>query len=239
MKLYDGIIQETEDVLSAKMPKRYSYDPRKSWKDTGSGELVMRRDAAYELGGSGHPSVNYTCATTSGRITENEILVYGPDLQEIRADVPFARILFLETKDLGEESDTEKAYESIRNLEFVRYHVYPEGYMIRVSSESKQEQVRVSRKAIRGGITFARVGADYITKYLARPEVRYVRVIFITEPALAEKLQPYADRVDAITKTLTHILDGIPTDCGSCQMKPVCDEVDGMRELHMGQKKAQ
>ena len=54
---------------------------------------------------------------------------------------------------------------------------------------------------------------------------------------LVEKLTPNAGKVDAITKTLTHILDGLPTDCGHCSLKPVCDEVEGMRELHLGKKK--
>ena len=26
----------------------------------------------------------------------------------------------------------------------------------------------------------------------------------------------------------------MPTDCGSCSLKPICDEVEGMKELHFG-----
>ena len=63
-----------------------------------------------------------------------------------------------------------------------------------------------------------------------------MRVIFVTDGELVEKLKPFAGKVDDITKTLTHILDGLPTDCGHCSMKPICDEVDGMRELHLGRK---
>ena len=52
-----------------------------------------------------------------------------------------------------------------------------------------------------------------------------------------ERLKPIAKKADDITKTLSHILDGLPTDCGHCQLKPVCDEVEGMREMHLGKKK--
>ena len=89
-----------------------------------------------------------TCVTTSGLITEDEVYVYGPDLPDIRADVPFAKIVLLETNDLGESEDEEKAYRTIRNIEFVRYHVFPVGYMVRVSAQSNEEQVRVSKKVI-------------------------------------------------------------------------------------------
>ena len=197
----------------------------------------MLRDAAFELGGSGCPSASYTCATTSGLISEDEILLYGPDLPEITGDCAFAKIVLLETEDLGEAEDSEKAYQAIRNLEFVRYHVFPIGYMVRVSSESNREQVRVSKKVVRAGIRFAYVGGTYIRKYKAIPGVKHVRVIFVTDEKIVNALQPFAGKVDDITKTLTHILDGLPTDCGHCSLKPVCDEVEGMRELHMGKKK--
>ena len=142
-----------------------------------------------------------------------------------------------EPDDLEEDKDSEKAFAAIRNLEFVRYHVFPKGYMVRVSARSNQEQIRISRNALENGISFAKVGALYIRKYKEVSGVKNVRVIFITEKELVEKLLPNADKVDTITKTLTHILDGMPTDCGHCSMKPVCDEVDGMKELHLGKRK--
>ena len=37
-----------------------------------------------------------------------------------------------------------------------------------------------------------------------------------------------------ITGTLTHILEGLPTDCSVCALKDVCEEVEGMKELHFG-----
>ena len=237
MKLYDAIIRQTEECLSGASLIRYPYDRKHIWKNRETSELIMLRDAAFELGGSGLPSVNYTCVTTSALINEDEVVVCWPDLPEIRKDVPFAKIVLLEVNDLGELTDEEKAYQSIRGIEFVRYHVFPAGYMVRVSSVSHEEQVRVSRKVISAGIRFSYVGAAYIRKYKALPEVKHVRVIFVTDPEIVGRLQPFAGKVDGITKTLTHILDGLPTDCGHCKMKAVCDEVEGMREMHLGSRK--
>jgi CO dehydrogenase/acetyl-CoA synthase beta subunit len=237
MKLYDNLIDATMTELSRAEGVRSSFDRLSAWKCLDNSEFIMQRDAALELGGAGMPSVNYTCVTTSGKVTEDEVIVYGNDINQIKGDTAFARIVILETGDLGEEQDQEKAFQAIRNLEFVRYHVFPEGYMVRVSSQSNQEQVRISSNARNKGINFARVGAAYIAKYKELDLVRNVRVIFITRKELVETLMPNADKVDAITKTLTHILDGMPTDCGHCSMKPVCDEVEGMRELHLGKKK--
>ncbi len=238
MKLYDAIMDHTEKTLAEAKMRRFPYDTARIWKDRGQSELIMLRDAAFELGGSGTPSVNYTCASTSDRVTEDEVFLYGPDLCEIKEDTAFARIVFLRTDDLGESTDEEKAFAAIRNLDFVRYHVYPVGYMVRVSSQSNREQVRVSKRVISAGISFAYVGAAYIRKFKEVDAVRNVRVIFVTDPDLVAALTENADKVDAITKTLTHILDGLPTDCGHCSMKAVCDEVEGMKELHLGKKAA-
>ena len=237
MKLYDNLIDETGKELEKLQVRKISFDPKDAWKCLENTEFIMQRDAGLELGSEGKPSVNYTCVTTSGKVDEDEILIYGKDINEISGATAFARIVILETEDLGEEADQEKAFQAIRNLEFVRYHVFPEGYMVRVSSQSNQEQVRISSDALKKGISFAKVGASYISKYKAVDKVKKVRVIFITDSALVEALRPNADKVDAITRTLTHILDGMPTDCGHCSMKPVCDEVEGMRELHLGKKK--
>ena len=124
MKLYDSIINETDLILQAGVCRHTPPDPARIWKDRKESELIMLRDAAFELGGSGHNSVNYTCVTTTPNlIPEDEIIVCGPDLPDIREDVPFARIILLETEDLMEQTDTEKAYRAIRDIEFIRSRV--------------------------------------------------------------------------------------------------------------------
>ena len=238
MKLYDNMIDVTMEALSHFQGRRVAAGEAKAWKCLENTEFIMQRDAALELGGAPEPSVNYTCVSTSGKVNEDEILVYGDDIGQIKGRCGFARVVILETEDLGEEKDQEKAFQAIRNLEFVRYHVFPEGYMVRVSSQSNQEQVRISRQALKRGIDFAGVGAAYINKYKAVEGVKNVRIVFVTDSSLVKEILPNADKVDAITKTLTHILDGMPTDCGHCSLKPVCDEVEGMKELHLGKKKS-
>jgi len=236
MKLYDQLIRKTLDDLKPLTPTVRPYSAGQCWKDNGRSLLVMQRDAAYELGGSGKPSANFTCVTTSSELVgEDRVELYGKDLSALSGDVSFARVAILEVEDLGD--DEEAAYRAIRNMEFVRYHVYPDGYMVRVSSESNQEQVRISKQALKKGISLGSVGNTYIQRYKAIGGVKHVRLLFFTNQAIVSELSARAKKIDEITSTLTHILDGMPTDCGHCSMKPVCDEVEGMRELHLGKKK--
>jgi len=95
--------------------------------------------------------------------------------------------------------------------------------------------VRVSKKAISGGISFKSIGASYVTEYKKDANVLNATVIFITTPkADYAGLQALAKKSVAVTGTLTHILEGLPTDCSVCSLKDICDEVEGMKELHFG-----
>ena len=183
MELYNTIIEKIDGLLGSTQPKRYEYDPAKCWEDVGGNQLVMMKEAAYELGGDNKPAVNYACVTsTDGFADRDEILVYGRDLREINGSVPFARIAVIKVKELsGEnEEDTEPLFRAIQDIDFVKYHVYPKGYMIRSSSDSFREQVRVSKEAVRSGITFEQVGNSYISQFKKNPDILSVKMIFLT-----------------------------------------------------------
>ena len=185
MELYNSIIRQTEELYGSSVPHRYAYDPQRAWPDTGEFELVMLRDAAYELGGGSRSAVNFTCVTTSPKLIDrDEIVVVGPDLGQIKGDCDYARITLLRVGDIesDDETDTDQAFRAIQDMDFVKYHVFPKGYMIRTSSESSREQVRLSRDAVRGGISFERVGADFIRQYKKNTSILNVRIIFLTAP---------------------------------------------------------
>ena len=68
MDLYNKIIRKTEESFGSSVIRRYEFDPAKAWKDSGQSELVMLRDAAYELGGDDKPSANFSCVTTDATL---------------------------------------------------------------------------------------------------------------------------------------------------------------------------
>jgi CO dehydrogenase/acetyl-CoA synthase beta subunit len=222
------------------VPKKYAYNPDKTWEDVGGNQLIMMKESAYELGGDNKPAVNYACISSDDYVTEDEIWVYGKDLNEISGSVSFARIVLVKVDSLkGEgEEDTEPLFRAIQDIDFVKYHVYPKGYMIRSSSDSFREQVRVSKDAVKKGISFEQVGNSYIKEYKKNPNVLAVRVIFATvDDADYAEMRKDAKKVRDITKTLSKILEGMATDCHSCSLKEICDEVEGLKELHFGKEK--
>ena len=234
MELYNSLINDTRAQLEGLSAKVWNYAPADCWADTGASELVLQRDAAYEMGALGKGSANYVLFTSSSELVDkDQVILYGPDMGQIKGDCDFARIVLLRVGVL--DDDDEAVYRTLKDIEFAKYHVYPEGYMVRMSPESSREQVRVSKKALGKGISFRSVWASYVAEYKKDANVLNATVIFITDPkADYAALQAAAKKASAVTGTLTHILEGLPTDCSICALKDICDEVEGMKELHFG-----
>ena len=234
MELYNSLIKESNSLLEKGSPRVWEYKPGDAWKDIGSSELVLQKDAAYELGAMGKGSANYVLFTSSPELVDkDQILLYGADLGEIKGEVDFARIVLLRVGLI--DGDDEAVYRTLKDIEFAKYHVYPEGYMVRMSPESYREQVRVSKQALKKGISFKNIGANYITAYKKDPNVLNATVIFVTAPGYDYgAMKKLAKKANDVTGTLTHILEGLPTDCSVCALKDICDEVEGMKELHFG-----
>ncbi len=234
MELFNTLIRDTKALLEKGSPKVWDYNERACWNDIGSSELVLQKDAAFELGASGRGSANYVLFTSSEElVNRDQVLLYGPDLKDIKGDCDFARIVLLRVGVL--DDDDEQVYRILKDIEFAKYHVYPEGYMVRMSPESYREQVRVSKKAIKKGAGFQGIGNGYIKAYKKDPNVLNATVIFVTAPGYDfAAMKDTAKKANDITNTLTHILEGLPTDCSVCSLKGICDEVEGMKELHFG-----
>lgn len=231
MEIFNNCISDVEKILSGIPALQWDYDPTQCWETTDRSELIMLREAAFELGGSGKPALSFHCFTTDERFVPGDsVRLYGPDLSLLKADTAFARIVLISTQDVGED---DAAYRALQDIEFYRYHVFPTGYMVRALSEDSREQVRVSRSAVRAGISFRTVGYDYIREYKKDPNVRSVQVLFVTDPdADHTALKKTGKTASDITRSLNTILEGLPTDCDSCGLREICDEVEGMRELH-------
>lgn len=68
--------------------------------------------------------------------------------------------------------------------------------------------------------------------------MKAVSVIYVTEDlGIFPMLSANAKKVDDITITLNKVLSGMNFDCATCNLKAICDEVEGLRELHFKNRK--
>ncbi len=225
MKFFDSLIVETEKLISS-FPKKILLKDN-PWNDIGQNQMIMRRDIAFELEGVGFNLV------TSDNVSD-EIVLVGDNLGEIKDNRQFARITVVGIEEGGDE---QKAYNLIKKIDYVKYHTFPDGYMMRSTSRSHKEAVRVSKSAIKNGIDFGAVGSLFIEKYKEIPAVKGVKVIFITQAnACYSEAERIANKNYEITETLNHVMNSVTFDCDTCNLKAICDEVEGMKELHFNKK---
>lgn len=235
MKLYDNIIKDTLDLLSPYPYKEWTAG-EKLWTQSTRNEVLFSSDAAYELGG-GKESAAFTVITaTENLIPAGKIRLYGNDLNEIIDNTPFARLVFIQTEEFGQE-DASDCYNAVKEIEYIIYGIFLKGYMTRVSPIERKEQVRIAKSAIRDGISFETVGNALIKKFKQNPRVASASVIFVTDNLpVFKRLSSNAAKIDDITLALNKVLNDIDFDCGSCNLKFICDAVEGMKELHFKKK---
>ena len=224
MKFFDSLVRETETLLD--LYSRKILSPISPWKDVEQNQMILLRDTAFELDGVGFNLV------TSAEITDC-ILLVGDDLDNIRENRRYARISLIQIQP-GSNSQAE--YDLIKKIDYVKYHVFPEGFMMRSASHSRQEAVRVSKASIKKGINFQQIGSLLIEKYHQIPAVKGVTVIFVTDPHIDyAQLNQIAGKSHAVTETLNHVMNKVVFDCDNCNLKVICDEVEGMKALHFRQ----
>lgn len=223
MRFFDKQIGEFQREIDGKSKSVFEFHG-KLWEDAGRNEIVMQRDAAFELQGTGFELF------TSEKLSDDGVVVIGKDLKDLKDKSPFARVSLIELDDI---SDEQTAHDTVRKIEYIKYHYFPKGYMVRTNSLSFAENVRVSKKAIKDGISFEKVGSLLISKYRENSAVKAVKVFFITDKTVDySKVQGLSEKSREITEALDHVIRDLNLDCNTCKLKAICDEVEGMKELH-------
>lgn len=233
MKLYDSTISKSLELAGSELK---SLPVSSNVKNLEEKVFIFPDDSAVELGASNCES-GYIIAYTTDKnlVTDDEILLRGNDIKDLSGDVPFARItIVLLDEDAEQNFDKEqKVYRILRDIEYKRYKVNPDGYMIRVNTNLLREGGRVSKAAKAKGLSFSDVGTILKDAYKQDKNVKAVKQIFITDPTFAfSSFNQVAKLNEGITVTLDHILKNLKMDCATCSFKDICDTIEGMRDIH-------
>lgn len=233
MKLYDSTIQKSLELAGSELK---SLPVSSSWKNLDEKVFLFPDDGAIELGATGKDSGYLIAYTTDEKLVEkDEILLRGKDIKDLSGDVPFARIAIILLDEDSEQSfgKEQKVYRVLRDIEYKRYKVNPDGYMIRVNTNLLREGGRVSKSAKANSLSFSDVGTILKGAYKQDKNVKAVKQIFITDPSFDfAAFSQVAKLNEGITVTLDHILKNLKMDCATCSFKDICDTIEGMRDVH-------
>ena len=237
MKLYDEVISKIIGLTNQNNPTQLLAN-RTDWPLVSDRSMILRSEMAYELGCDLFPGFGATILTDNAELVpKDEIVLCGEDLNALKENRAYIRCALVRVRDAA-VGEGNALYNAIRKMEYIRYHFYPEGFMMRVSASKNKESVRISRAALGNGLDFSKVGSRMVEAFHENPAVEAVKIIYVTQ-----KDFPYKDmellfaQSEEITKTIDHMLRDVNMDCNVCNLKSVCDEVEGLRELHYGNNK--
>ena len=234
MHLYDSIIEAALQLLSPYPRRIRPYDEALVWPETAGDRLILKRDTACEPGGGAHAVGALLPTARESFVWDDRVECIGPDIAALSGACSYARLTLVRLAEV--HADDTAMYHGLRDIDFAKFAVHPDGFALRVSAKAHREQVCVDRNAHAAGISFERVGMNLIRQYKRQPLVQHVRLLFVTDPAVDyAALSALAVRANDITKAMNRVLEGLATDCATCDLKVVCDAVEGMRELHFGQ----
>lgn len=227
MELFDTEIEEVLSLLSSTNKKELPIT-NIFLEDVGKNNMIFSDEMAYELGGCMCDSLSFELSS-SKYIEEDKLYLIGKDINEINEDTSFSRITLLNVKD--EDLKGDALYDEIEKIKLTKYRVSPKGYMLRTSTGDK-EKVRISKELGKNG-SFSTIGSMYLHAYHQLPFVRNVQIIFITNDTLQKEFKMIAHKRKDIVETIDHILKGmLINDCNACSVKELCDEVEGLRQIH-------
>ena len=236
MNLYDDALRRLWELLPRTPDRTAAYSPSLCAPEGNKSEILFSGDTAYELGGGGKPSV---CGVLFGAPTadRDEVVLYGPDLCELDRDAPFAHFTVVSLKDDGKDA---QYAEQLKDVAFRVFQLYPAGFHIRISPSLAKEQARVAKAALRQTppLSLINVGCSLIRLFKEHPLTDRVKTIFVTRPDVDfTALSALGRKAKQITDAVESMAGDNPLDCAACKMKPICDEVDGLRELHFKSQK--
>jgi len=234
MKIYDDIILKLNQINTDQNCKATDIPVHTvDWPSVTDREMILRGDMAYELGTERNIGIGSLLVTDDSQLVSGDsITLIGPDLPEIGKDTNYARIAIVRAEDevLGKG---QALYSVIRGLEFTRYHFYPKGFMLRISATQKKESVRVGKRALQDGLNFEKVGNLMIEEFKKNKIIQAVKLIYITDPDYDfDALRKLTEDAEKITKTIDHISQNVVMDCAACNLQEICEEVEGLKELH-------
>lgn len=179
-RLFDTIIKRTNALFEGMTPTVWAYDEKDVLDNTT--EVMLIQKEGIRIGGSLPGGANYTIPTGDTSLgIEDQILLYGPDLDAVADGAPYARFTFLV---LNDEGLTEiQLFNMILDLHNSKHHVRPEGLFVDNTQAGKYEILFLTDDLRKKGISFRQLGSSYIAEQKKNPRVLNVKQVFVTDPA--------------------------------------------------------
>jgi len=240
MGIFDRDILQVRELLGQVASKRGCKEWRVSeinpWPG-GKGNLhIPAPDTSVELGPPELPSILMTLITDNpGSVQDGLINLMGPDIDDLAGrKAPLAKIFFIEASGLAEED----LWDFYLGVNLARLDVSLWGYMTRASSGMRREWCRISRDALKKGLSIAHIGAAEIACVKRLPSVTAAEMAALASSREdASAFAEVASKVDRVASALCKLSNEILHDCETCRFSDLCPTLPSLTRLRESKKK--
>jgi CO dehydrogenase/acetyl-CoA synthase beta subunit len=231
MELFTHAIESLRIFIDSISPKKSCFEkPFTPWPEGGSRNIVLAQDMGLELVSPQLESVSWVLWTGNvSAIEDGKTTLIGPDFFEsVGKSLPFGKVVLAGVEGFTEDN----AYERHKELEYLRYNLDLQGFMMRAVSQYMKEWCRISRDALSNGFSAQILGRSLINHFREKPYVRAVEVIiFTSSTADIKRLREITAPAEKIISAMNKMISETDHECGTCDYQNVCDEVDGLKVM--------
>ncbi len=233
MIIHDTYLTQIEKILKDSSVGKEVSIVKDSWEMKKNSDYILDSETALELGSTSVKNASITLCTCEKNF-QDKIIVIGNDIQKLSGKVEnFAKVVMVSLESIDDENEL---FRRVKSASRARLGINFKGTMLKATSTESLECFRISKDAYKKGINLSIVGSALINKIKQQEGVKNVQVYYIVDnKKLSDDIINYQDKVNQATAALNHVFDGMELDCGSCAIKEVCDEVEGMRDSHKKQ----
>jgi CO dehydrogenase/acetyl-CoA synthase beta subunit len=190
-------------------------------------EIILTQNVGRELGHPKNSSLAFI-AWTQHPVEKDQITLIGKDLSEAsEIHMDFGKVIMLTVTDF----DADNTYDRYQELDLLRFTLNLHGYMMRAASQQMREWSRISKSAVKKGLSLFDLGSAWIDLYGQLPYVTAVEVLLITDNDYIKQLNPISQHVFQYVQAMMKMHDEVSLDCSSCEYQTVCNDVQSLRTM--------
>jgi CO dehydrogenase/acetyl-CoA synthase beta subunit len=228
---FDHVIKELQTIIQQTphniIRKKYKQLYTPFINNSSKKEIILTQNVGRELGHPQKTSLTFIVWTQS-TVDKNQISLIGKDISEVsNIHMDFGKVIMLSVTDF----DAENTYDRYQELDLLRFKLRLNGYMMRAASQQMREWSRISKDALKQGLSLFDLGSAWIDLYAQLPYVTAVEVLLITDDAFIKKINPLSEHVFQYVRAMMKMHAEVSLDCDTCEYQNVCNEVQSLRTM--------
>jgi len=228
---FEHVITEIQSIIHQtphnNIRKKYKQLYTPFINNSSKKDIILSQNVGRELG---HPQ-NISLAFivwTQNEVERNRISLIGNDISEVsNIHMDFGKVIMLSVTNF----DAENTYDRYQELDLLRFKLNLNGYMMRAASQQMREWSRISKDALKQGLSLFDLGSAWIDLYGQLPYVTDVEVLLSTDDAFIKQLEPLSQQVFQYVQAMMKMHEEVSLDCATCEYQNVCNEVQSLRTM--------